>query len=236
MITLNSFKRFLDISADNTSKDKLLNDCISSAVGELNCMVNRELDYKLHKETINGSGNKFGYLANFPVISINVLQESTAEGLTDIVLPPDNVKEITVLFDAGIIFLKKGYIFPHGEKNIYVEYESGFAAADAWEANIKYYVNELRVFNNIVYICIEEHIAGDSFDRDKWEEYAGKPAPADIEKAVKYLAAKIFYESPAGKSIFMKRSEGTGGNVPKSIVYKEPDLERIINSYKKLNS
>lgn len=235
MLTLKKFKRFLEISPDNLTKDEFLQECISASVAELNGLVNRRLDFKIYSETINGSGNKFAYLSNFPVLKIKTLQLSTPDGFSDIINQPDTISDSVLIFDAGIIFLKKGYIFPAGDKNIYAEYESGYAGADSWQINTKYNINEFTLYTGSIYRCIAEHISGETFDEDKWQLTSAGLVPADLEKVLKYLAAKQFYESAAGKNLLLRKAETTGGNFSRSLVYKTPDIENIINSYKKAN-
>src|SRR5437870_4119312 len=99
MLTLTKFKRFLEISPANTTKDEFLLECISSAVQEINGLVNRRLDFAVRKETINGSGNKFGYLGSYPVSAVNTLQHSTYNGFTDIIISPDTIADTLLIFD-----------------------------------------------------------------------------------------------------------------------------------------
>ena len=235
MITLNKLKSFLEISPRNTTKDELLADCILGATAELCGLVNRELLRKSNCETINGSGSKFGYLKNYPVASVSTLQISGPEGFSDLLAPPDTINDSLLIFDAGIIFLKKVYTFPAGEKNIYVEYESGYTPVDDWAPDTRYNVGEIVIYSGTLFECVMEHISEAEFRKEYWSETKVATVPADLEKAVKYLAAKQFYDSPAGKNLLMKKSESTTAAFSKSIVYRDIEIESIINKYKKLN-
>jgi hypothetical protein len=235
MITLNKLKSFLEISPKNTTKDELLADCIRGATAELCGLVNRELQRKSHLETFNGNGCKFGYLKNYPVASVSTLQISAPEGFSDLLVPPDTISDSLLIFDAGIIFLKKGYTFPAGEMNIYVEYESGYTPVDNWAPDTRYNVGDVVIYNGKLFECVMEHISDAEFHKEYWSETKLAAVPADIEKAVKYLAAKQFYDSPAGKNLLMKKAESTTAAYSKSIVYRDIEIEVIINKYRKLN-
>jgi len=235
MLSLNKLKTFLEISEENTSKDELLKACIAGAAAEFNGLVNRELDYKSRTETINGSGTRFAYLKNYPVGEVSALRVITNNSSDDIIRPPDTISDSLMIFDTGILFLRKGYFFSKGEMNIQVEYESGYLDADDWKSGSKYFEKDRVKYNGIIYECIEAHIAEEIFDERLWTRLAAFPAPDDLLKAIKYLAARQFYDSPAGKNLLAKKAESVGGLASKSIVYKDIEIEHIINSYKKVN-
>jgi phosphoglycerol transferase MdoB-like AlkP superfamily enzyme len=90
-------------------------------------------------------------------------------------------------------------------------------------------------FDNNIYECITEHISGSEFNNLFWFRLDSKAAPADLQKAMKYLASRQFYESAAGKNLLTVKTESTGGLVSKNIIYREIEIEHIINSYKKPN-
>jgi hypothetical protein len=50
--------------------------------------------------------------------------------------------------------------------------------------------------------------------------------------AVKYLAAKKFYESPAGKNLFLKKSESYGD---RQNVYDNVNIDQVIHIYRNTN-
>jgi hypothetical protein len=238
MITLSDFKKFLEIDPANTSKDDLLQECITSAVNEINSLTNRLLDSGLRREVFDGNGTQFAFLKDFPVSQITNLQARTPDGFTDIIKTPDTINDSLNLIDGGKLCLLKGYIFPLGESNILAEYEAGYISADDWKPNTKYLEGVYVVYINILYRCLNDHISGGTFESesDYWQQLTIKPAPADLKKAVRYLAAKNFYDSPSGKNIFLKRSESFPGAYSKSIVYEGLEIEHIINRYKKPNA
>lgn len=238
MITINDFKQFLEIDPANTSKDDLLQECISGAVAEINSLTNRLLDSGSRQEIFDGNGTQFAFLKDFPVSQITVLQVRTSDGFTDIIKAPDTIDDSLTLIDGGKLCLLKGYTFPLGESNILAVYEAGYISADDWKQNTKYFVGDYTVYLNILYRCLTEHVAGITFEIDivNWQQLTIKPTPADLKKAVRYLAARNFYDSPSGKNIFLKRSENFGGAYSKSIVYDGLEIEHIINRYKKPNA
>lgn len=235
MLTLTEFKRFLAIDITNTSKDDLLQDCISSAVKEMEALTNRRLDDCDLEETFDGKGSVFAYLSQYPVTEITKLQVSSNDGFTDLIKAPDTISDTVLLLNAGKICLLKNYVFPECESSILAAYRAGYMTADDWTENTKYKVGVVVRYQNLFYRCIQQHESGDAFKPEYWEALNSEAVPADLKKAVKYLAARTFYDSPEGKNLLMKKSESTGGAISKSVVYENLEIEHIINRYKKPN-
>lgn len=235
MLTLNKLKSFLAIAPDNISKDDLLNACISAAVDELNGLVNRRLDFSVHTECISGSGTKFAYLKNYPVTKVTSIKIINGADEEYIIKPPDTISDSLMIFDGGIIFLRKQYVFTCGDMNILAEYESGYDTAEPWQPEFQYLSGDKVFYLNGIYVCKTGHTSAREFESDYWVLTTAVPAPTDLQKAVEYLAARIFYDSPAGKNMFAHRSESTAGAAAGNTVYKDIDIERIVNSYRKAN-
>jgi hypothetical protein len=235
MLTLTEFKRFLAIDLTNTSKDDLLQDCICSAVKEMGALTNRRLEDGQSEETLDGNGSVFAYLNQYPVTEITKLQVRSNDGFSDIIKEPDTIRDIVLLLSAGKICLLKNYIFPEGESNILIAYRAGYMTADDWSENTKYKIGAIVRYQNLFYRCIQQHESGGEFNPEYWEALNSEAVSADLKKAVKYLAAKTFYDSPEGKNLLMKKSESSGGAFSKSVVYENLEIEHIINRYKKPN-
>ncbi len=233
MITLTQIKQFLNISPDESSKDDLLNNFISNAVNEMNSLCSRILEFSSLTEIISGNGGITLVLENYPAVSIDridVLLDDTWSNLFNL---PDTFSDSAILLkEVGIIKLLKSYTFPKGERNIRVSYTSGYKCADDWKPGVSYPVGVLVKYNGSIYKCIEEHSSEEVFDDTKWELDPAKPVPVDLSKAVMYLAAKQFYESPAGKNMFMKSSESYGD---KQTSYNDIDISHIVHTHRNTN-
>jgi len=233
MITLNQLKSFLSISITETSKDFLLTGFIKTAASEINTLCSRIFDHNVYTEIYSGAGGTALVLNNYPVTSVNKAEIYDGESWTDLFNPPDSFSSCALLLkEIGIIKLLRSYTFPKGEQNIRVVYNAGYKFADVWEAGKHYSVSDTSRYNNNIYNCIEDHTSGTVFDETKWLADAAKAVPESLAKAVLHLAAKQFYESPAGKNLFMKSSEQTGD---KQTNYKDIDIERIIHTYRNTN-
>ncbi len=153
MLTLTEFKRFLAIDPANTSKDELLNECIQSAISEIDSLTNRTLGYSVIEENPDGSGTAFAYLKEFPIVEITKLQFRTSEGYSDIIKEPDSIRDSVLLLSGGQICILKNYVFPPGESNIKAAYTSGYLTADDWAENTKYEQGDIVNYQNVFWRC-----------------------------------------------------------------------------------
>lgn len=213
MLTLDKYKRFLGIATTETGRDTQLNEFIADAVGEAKRATNRkQLHYGLVQVYIDGSGTNELILPEFPVASVTVLKYWNGTEYTDIVTASgDTISNSLIIVQPYKIALNKGYTFPEGSNNIYAEFYAGYLWADAWAASKAYVLDNLAIYNSTLYKCTTAHTSASTFDATKWEAQTVEVIPADLEKAVKYNAAMIFYESPAGMGWFMKQSSNVGG-------------------------
>jgi hypothetical protein len=233
MITLNQLKSFLSINLTETSLDKLLQSFIYNSVSELNALCARIFDHSTYTEIYSGSGGATIVLNYYPVTSVTKIEVFDGESWIDLFSPPDTISDSAILLkEIGIIKLLGSYEFPKGEQNIRVLYIGGYKFADTWEPGRHYSISDTARYNNIIYICNEDHTSVQVFDESKWDADPAKAVPESLAKAVLYLASKQFYESPAGKNIFMKTSEQTGD---RQVNFKDIDIERIIHTYRNTN-
>lgn len=234
MITLTQLKHFLSISLSDTSKDEQLNGFIRDAISELNSLTSRRLDYALQTEILDGTGGVTIVLNNYPVTEVEKIEFLCDANWEDLFTAPDDFSNSAVLLkEVGIIKLLKSYVFPKDERNIKVTYSAGYKWAEEWKAETAYSVDEMVRYSNVIYTCKEAHTSGTSFDETKWDTDSAKAVPELLARAVKYLAAKQFYESPAGKNLFMKLSESRGD---KQTVYEDIKIDNIINIYRNTNA
>jgi hypothetical protein len=233
MITLNQLKSFLSISLTETSLDILLKSFIDSSISELNTLCARIFDHSSYTEIYSGSGGTTLVLNNYPVTTVTKIEFYDGESWIDIFRSPDTISDSALLLkEVGIIKLLRYYEFPKGEQNIRVLYAAGYKYADGWEPGRHYSISDTARYNNIIYTCNEDHTSVPLFDESKWDADPAKAVPESLAKAVMYIAAKQFYESPAGKNIFMKSSEQTGD---RQVNFKDIDIERIIHTYRNTN-
>ncbi|HEY3251259.1 MAG TPA: carbohydrate-binding protein [Ignavibacteria bacterium] len=232
MLTLIQIKSFLSISQSESSKDNLLKGFIADAVSELNSLCNRRLDWSEQTEILSGSGGTTLVLENYPVSKVSSIEilKGTWENLFT---PPDTFDTSAILLrEIGIIKLLKSYLFPKGESNIRVSYGAGYKGADDWAPNVNYAIGDYSRYNDAIYKCITAHTSGTTFDSSKWEPDSAKAVPESLAKALKHLAAKQFYESPAGKNLFMKSSESISS---KQTDFKDIDISAIVHSFRSTN-
>jgi len=233
MITLNQIKNFLNISSDETSKDDLLKSFISNATGEINSLCSRRFDYSTHTEISSGTGGITLVLDNYPVSEVETVEILAGDEWENLFKGTDKFSTCAILLkEVGIIKLLKSYTFPKGERNVRILYSAGYKFADEWKPEVIYSIDDRVKFNKLIYKCIEEHTSGNEFDVTKWELDPAKPVPEALAKAVMYLAAKQFYESPAGKILFMKSSESYGNNQSN---YKDIDISQIVHTHRNTN-
>jgi hypothetical protein len=189
---------------------------------------------------MTGNGNETVFLQNYPVhtiISVEVYNKNgdyTYSSLFD-----DTAANSTVInSEIGELILTKGYTFTSGQK-IKITYTAGYVSGDEWVTNREYIVNDYIRYNNRVYKCMISHTSGiftDDLNAGKWELAEETLAPEDIQNAVLYLAAKLYYESPAGKNYFMKHTDTrTKPDITETINLKEIDLDEIAHAHRNIN-
>ncbi|KXK56253.1 MAG: hypothetical protein UZ05_CHB002000266 [Chlorobi bacterium OLB5] len=210
MLTLTKFKRFLGVDSSNTDKDVVYQEFINDAIGEAERTTNRVLKFNTVKVHLNGNGTDTLILPEWPVYRVTKLQYFNGSDFVDIINSPDTIANSIRIINGYKIKFIKSYSFQCGVENIYLEFEAGYQFADEWVTGHAYLVGNNVVYNSQLYKCITAHTSG-TFDVTKWELLTVELIPTDLEKAVKYNAAMIFYESPAGSGWFMKNSSNTGG-------------------------
>ncbi len=230
MLTLTKFKRFLEIPDDRIEKDMVLQEFIDDAIGESNRVSGRTLEFSEHTIYLDGTGNEEIELTEAPVYNVTELKFWNGEDYVDLLDADDNIAD-TVVYQGGFrIKLKEGYRFYKGVLNIMITYNAGYKWADHWSANIVYLQGNHVVYNEQLYECTTAHTSSTTFDVTKWETLSVEVTPPDLEKAIKYNAALIFYESPAGKNLLAKSSENLGGASSKGTNY---DFENMREYYTK---
>lgn len=240
MLTLTKFKAFLDIPPERTEKDSLLQEFIDDAIGEADRIANRTLEFSEHTIYLDGSGSNILELTEAPVQEVTELKYWNGEDYTDLLDAGDTLEDIVEYTGGFSVCLKKNYLFCKGVLNIMVTFTSGYKWADDWKTNTAYLVDNLAVYNGNLYKCLTVHTSTGVFDNTKWEIEPALSTPADLEKAIKYNAAIMFYESPAGKNLFAKSSENLGGASSKGTNYDFKAMRdyyiSAYESYRKLNS
>lgn len=233
MITLNQIKFFLAINPNEASKDTLLEGFIADSVSELNALTRRMLDFRQHVEISDGIGGITITLDNYPVSEVTLIEVLNGNNWVNIFNPPDNITDSAIVIkEYGFVKLLKSYLFPKGERNVRVTYKAGYKGADKWRAGVSYAVKDMARYNDSIYKCITAHTSGAEFDESKWDLDPAKAVPESLANAVLKLTAKQFYESPAGKNIFMKSSESI---TQKQTDYKDIDISAVVNNYRNTN-
>jgi hypothetical protein len=226
MLTLTKFKRFLDIPEDRTEKDTLLQEFIADAIGEANRVSNRVLEFSEHTVYLDGTGTNEIDLTEAPVNEITELKYWNGEDYVDLPDSGDTLEDIVIYPGGFKIQLRNNYMFYKGVLNIMVSFTSGYRWADEWRENTAYAEENIVIYNDVLYKCITAHTSSDTFDITKWEALDAELIPQDLEKAIKYNAALLFYESPAGKNLFAKSSENLGGASSKGTNYSFEEMRQ----------
>lgn len=228
MITVANLKSFLGVTV--ADKDTLLQECIDDAHGEANRTSGRELEYSEHTIYIDGSGSDIIQLSEAPIVEVTELKYWNGEDYVDLLDAGDTIADNIVYLGGFSVKLKGGYIFYKGVLNIMVTFTAGYRYADLWQASKAYLLGNYVIYNGSLYVCSTAHTSGVAFDASKWTAKTVEVVPNDLEKAVKYNASIIFYESPAGKNLLAKTSENMGGQASKGSGY---DFEKMREYYMK---
>lgn len=239
MLTLTKFKRFLEIPDDRTEKDAVLRDYIEDAIGEANRVSCRTLEYSEHTVYLDGNGSEELELPEGPIYNVSELKFWNGEDYTDLLEPGDTLED-HLLYTGGFkIKLKSGYRFYKGVLNIMLTYSAGYKWADEWQQSKAYFIGNNVMYNTQLYECTADHNSASLFEADMWSVLSVETTPADFEKAIKYNAALIFYESPAGKNLMAKSSENMGGTSSKGTSYNFESMReyytKTYEAYRKFN-
>lgn len=230
MLTLSKLKGFLEIPEDRTEKDVILSEFIDDAIGEANRISGRMLEFSEHTVYLDGTGTDVIELGDAPVYNVTEMKYWNGEDYVDLLEPGDTIEDI-VLYPGGFkIKLKNAYVFYKGVLNIMVSYSAGYKWADEWKTGIAYLAGNHVIYNNQLYSCITPHASSSVFEAEKWLAESVETVPGDLEKAIKYNASVLFYESPAGKNLLARTSENIGGASSKGTSY---DFEAMREYYTK---
>lgn len=230
MLTLQKLKRFLEIPDERTEKDELLAEFINDSIGEANRVSGRMLEFSEHTVYIDGTGTDVIELGDAPVYNVTELKYWNGEDYTELLEAGDTIED-TVMYPGGFkIKLKNAYIFYRGVLNIMVGYSAGYKWADEWQTETAYLEGNNVIYNNQLYLCSTAHTSSSVFEPGNWNAESIETVPADLEKALKYNAAVLFYESPAGKNLLARTSENIGGASSKGTSY---DFEAMREYYSK---
>lgn len=126
LITLPELKRYLGIKDAETGKDDLLIDCINEASDMINDHCNRPLKSADYVHYLNGQGGDTLSLPYYPVTEVTEIKTIAYDGSEDALLSGSDTVSNTVVLDDSSLFLRKGYYFPRGRKNIKVSYSAGY--------------------------------------------------------------------------------------------------------------
>lgn len=238
MLTITKLKRFLNVESSDTSTDDLLQDCIYGAIAEMDSLTNRILEFRSHIVYLSNEQccNKL-ILPEGPISAITSVKHLSDAAYTNILNDPDTCSD-SLIFDYRTIQFIKNYSFPIGMRKLLIEYDAGYQVADEWKDTKAYVIGNLVIYNNNIYKCKENHVSAVTFDIAKWNELDVPQVPADLEKAIKYIAAREFYESPAGNDLFMKASMNIGGQSSSGFSVKDiqPYIEGIAEKYMRVNA
>jgi hypothetical protein len=235
MLTLAQIKVFLAITG--TADDAILNACIADAKGEADRATNRKLAYAERTVYLQGNGSNSLQLGQWPIAAVTTLQYFDGTNWIDIVVSPDTITDSILILNAGRIEFIKPYWFPCSR--IKVVFNAGYLWGDAWAATTTYAVDDYVIYNNTLYKCITAHTSGATFTAANFEAQTVEAVPADLEKAIKYNAAVIYYDSPAGQGWFMKGSANTGGQSSEGYTIRRDEMikyyEKTYSAYRKVN-
>lgn len=230
MLTLTKFKRFLEIPEERIEKDTVLQEFIDDAAGEANRISGRTLEFSEHTIYLDGTGSEELDLTESPVYNVTELKYWNGEDYVELLDPDDTLEDMVVYLGGFKIKLKEGYRFYKGVLNIMVTYSAGYKWADDWKVDSAYFIGNIVMYNDQLYECTTDHTAMLPFYEPHWDLLSVETTPKDLEKAIKYNAALIFYESPAGKNLLAKSSENLGGASSKGTNY---DFENMREYYTK---
>jgi hypothetical protein len=126
MIYLDDLKYFLNIS-DNTQDDFLLK-IIDMAVARINNLCRRNINYGVRYDVIDGSGQSFLWLKDYPVEKITHIKYRKESGSFDYNLFEDDNLDSNIYLDklTGKLILLNNYVLPAGISNIQIKYYSGY--------------------------------------------------------------------------------------------------------------
>lgn len=239
MLTLSKLKRFLEIPEERTEKDDLLAEFIEDSIGEANRVSGRVLEFSDHTVYIDGTGTNVIELGDAPVYNVTELKYWNGEDYTDLLEAGDTIEDVVIYPGGFKIKLKNSYLFYKGILNVMVSYSAGYKWADEWQTETEYLEGNIVIYNNQLYTCSVAHTSSSIFEPGNWQSESAETVPADLEKALKYNAAVLFYESPAGKNLLGRTSENIGGASSKGTSYDFEVMReyytKTYESYRKIN-
>jgi len=114
LTTLANVKEYLDIEADNTTFDSLLERLITAASRQIEAYCHRKIDTQSYSESYDGNASDILFLAHTPVVSVNLL---SIDGES---LQADEFK----VYDDYVRLVSR--LFTGGDLNISIEYSAGY--------------------------------------------------------------------------------------------------------------
>jgi len=147
MITVSEFKTYLNINAEDTSKDTFLQKCINESVKDIESYCNRSLTAGEYTEYINGNGKNEIFLNAHPVFSISSIKYLYNNSFVDLLNSPDTIEDSAIVISNSLILLKY-YTFPKGRKNIEVVFDGGFTDAPDDLKGVCIEMSALKFFNS----------------------------------------------------------------------------------------
>lgn len=126
LCTLDEVKSFMGVSNTDTTMDAVLQDLITRFSQFASNYCSRIFQDNHYTQVCNGSGGYVQVLDQTPIIAVT----SVTLGLTSVQLSTaPNISGYT--FDDTAVYLRGGYYFPQGLKNVAIEYEAGYATIPA---------------------------------------------------------------------------------------------------------
>jgi len=125
LTTLSQVKALLELAAEETQWDDLLDALIGAVSVRAAAYCNRDFEQKERTEYHSGGG-QYLYLKGLPVVSISSIYGSDGWAWDEGTLIPADHYQV---FDSGMVAYRFGN-WPYGEKGLKVVYIGGYASDD----------------------------------------------------------------------------------------------------------
>lgn len=258
MISLNELKYYLKLndsdleSAAVLTRDSFLNSLISSAISDLNSMLNRKLQFAEYLEIIkNNYSGHYIFLNNAPILEVTSLKYWSGDVYADAYGSPEELSESIELLGSFISLRNKNVMY----LDLKIEYSAGYnfealtgllsgnAATNIITGTDTLFTEELNELDNIIIdgetkyileitnnteLILNSNLASDhSQSIGYYNDY-----PEDLREACKKIAAYNYLESRQGEGTLNKSQQNINLGGTASDVYKSLNLSSVIDQYR----